>query len=298
MGSFIEFMTSDYVVGLAILVGIYAILAQAYNLAFGFAKLFNFAHVASYALGAYTTALLSTEMGWSFASCAAASPLVAGLSAILIGAVSLRLADDYFAIGTLALAAIVQAFLINWKSLTHGVLGIPGIPRPSFGEYSTYDNPKFLLLVVIFAVVVQMLLYWTMRGPFGRTLRAQGENFRAAQALGKDVVVARNLTFFISSAFAGLAGSFFALYLYYIDPSSFSLNEMVFALTIVIVGGPGAFWGCLAGTFIMVLLPEPLRFIDIPSSVLGQARQFLYACALFGVLYWRRRTLFPVERKI
>ena len=108
----------------------------------------------------------------------------------------------------------------------------------------------------------------------------------------------RNLSFLTASAFAGLSGSLFAYYINYIDPSSFSLTEMVFVLTIVVVGKPGSFWGCMAGAAFLVLLPEPLRFTPMPASILGPLRQLLYAVILFLVVYVNRARLFPTERKI
>ena len=95
-----------------------------------------------------------------------------------------------------------------------------------------------------------------------------------------------------------LAGSFFAYYINFIDPSSFGLHEMVFILSIVVLGKPGSFWGVVAATFFLVLLPEPLRFLEIDSSILGPMRQFLYAAVLFLVVYLRRGSLFPVERLV
>ena len=114
----------EYVIHLAILICIYAILAQSFNVCFGLGRLLNLAHIASYSLGAYATALLSTSgLEWSVLPCLAASMTVSAFFALLIGGISLKLQGDYFAIGTLAFAAIVNALLINWKSLTRGVLG-------------------------------------------------------------------------------------------------------------------------------------------------------------------------------
>ena len=90
----------------------------------------------------------------------------------------------------------------------------------------------------------------------------------------------------------------FAYYINYIDPSSFSLNEMVFVLSIVIVGKPGSFWGVCLATVFLVLLPEPLRQLEIPSSYLGPMRQLLHSLILFAVLFWKRETLFPKERTV
>lgn len=288
----------EYLIHLAILVGIYLILAQSFNVTVGLGKLFNLAHVAGYAVGAYVTALGSTELGMNPVQCMISSALLSGLFAFLLGGIALRLAGDYFAIGTLAFSAIVSALLINWKSLTHGVLGIPGIPRPEFGTLQLYDNSHFLVLVMGIVGVSLGVLYLLFVSSFARVLRAQSENRLAAMALGRDVRMVNTTAFFVSAFFAGLAGSLFAYYLNYIDPSSFAFSEMVFLLTIVVVGSPGSFWGCVASTVFLVLLPEPLRFIEIPSSILGPMRQLLHSLVLFAVVWLNRKKLFPSQREV
>jgi branched-chain amino acid transport system permease protein len=288
----------EYLIHLAILVGIYLILAQSFNVTVGLGKLFNLAHVAGYAVGAYVTALGSTELGMNPVQCMISSALLSGLFAFLLGGIALRLAGDYFAIGTLAFSAIVSALLVNWKSVTHGVLGIPGIPRPEFGTLQLYDNSRFLVLVVGMVVVSLGVLYLLFVSSFARVLRAQSENRLAAMALGRDVRMVNTTAFFVSAFFAGLAGSLFAYYLNYIDPSSFAFSEMVFLLTIVVVGSPGSFWGCVASTVFLVLLPEPLRFIEIPSSILGPMRQLLHSLVLFAFVWLNRKKLFPSQREV
>jgi branched-chain amino acid transport system permease protein len=298
MAALLEFLASEYVIHLAILVCMYIILAQGLNLTFGLGRLFNLAHVASFAIGAYATALLSVEAEAGFLVCILASMLTSGLFAILLGGISLRLTQDYFAIGTLAFSSVVSSLLINWKSLTRGVLGIPGIPRPEIFGFNFYNNTNFLVLIFLVAVLVQAFFFVLHRGAFGRFLRGQAEYDEAMLAIGRDTGLVRNISFLFSSATAGLAGSFFAYYLNYIDPSSFSLSEMVFVLTIVVVGRPGSFWGVTLGTAFLVLLPEPLRFVEINSAYLGPARQLLQAVILFAVVFINRRSLFPPQREV
>jgi len=298
MTAVLELLTSDYGVHLAILVSLYLIVAQSLNLTFGLGQLFNLAHVASYAVGAYATALLATDYAASFGACVVSSVLLSALFALLLGLISLRLSTDYFAIGTLAFSSVISALLVNWKSLTHGVLGVPGIPRPELFGIDFYENSNFLALIATIAIVSQAILYCLYMSPFGRSLRALAEFERAASSLGKDTPRTRNIAFCVSSGFAGLAGSFFSYYLNYIDPSSFGLGEMVFILTIVIVGGPGSFWGVIGATVFLVLLPEPLRFLDISSAYVGPMRQLINAIILFAVVWWKRDKLFPQRRTV
>ena len=298
MTSLLEFIASDYCIHLAILIALYLMLAQSLNLTFGLGQLFNLAHIASYAVGAYATALLSTDGGYSFGVCVLTSIVLSGLFATLLGAIALRLSSDYFAIGTLAFSSVISALLVNWRSLTHGVLGVPGIPRPELFGVDFNQNINFLLLIGACAILTQGAFVVLYISPFGRSLRALAEFERAAASLGKNTALIRNIAFCISSACAGLAGSFFAYYLNYIDPSSFGIGEMVFVLTIVIVGRPGSFWGVIAATFFLVLLPEPLRFLDISSAYLGPMRQLLHAVILFLVVWWKRDTLFPRRRQV
>ncbi|MCI5066545.1 branched-chain amino acid ABC transporter permease [bacterium] len=288
----------EYLIHLAILVGIYTILAQSLNLCFGLGGLFNLAHVASYAIGAYTTALLSTEFGLSLWYTFPASIVLGSILALPIAAISSKLTQDYFAIGTLAFSFVIVALLINWKSLTRGVLGIPGIPRPEILGVNFYENSNFLILTVLVATAAQLILALLFQSRFARGLKAQAEYEEAALSLARNTRRIRGISFFISAGYAGLAGSLFAYYINYIDPSSFSLTEMVFVLTIVVVGKPGSFWGVLGATFFLVLLPEPLRFLDISPSILGPMRQLLYAVILYGVVFFNRYKIFPLQRVI
>lgn len=288
----------DYLLHLAILVCIYMILAHSFNLVFGLGLLINLAHIAVYAIGAYTTALLSTEAGYGTVSCLLLSGVFAAVFALLIGGISLKLSQDYFAVGTLAFSSVVSALLINWKSLTRGVLGIPGIPRPELFQADFYNNRIFLYMMLVLVAVTLTSMYFIFRSPFSRSLRALAEYELAAQALGKNTRWVRTLSFMLSSFFAGVAGGTFAYYINYIDPSSFSLSEMIFVFTIIIVGRPGSFWGVTISTIFLVLLPEPLRFLDIPPSILGPMRQMIYALILFTTVYINRARIFPVKRTI
>lgn len=299
MTSALEFISSEYVIHLGILFCLYAILSQGFNIVFGLGGLFNLAHVAFFAVGAYASALLSTDFGWMLLPCLTTSTLLAGLFALLVGEISLVLSKDYFAMGTLSFAAIVSALLTNWKSLTHGVLGIPGIPRPAFLGLDCSIAINFLLLASALCILMQCIAYLFFRSRFARSLRTLALDELSAQALGRNPRALRNFAFFLSACFAGLAGSLFAFYLNFIDPSSFTLSEMVLVLTIAIVAKPGSFWGIFpSALLIVIVIPEALRWCEFPSSILGPLRQLLNALILFVIVYIFRKSLFPQQREV
>jgi branched-chain amino acid transport system permease protein len=284
-------MFENYILHLVILVAIYIILALGLNLALGFGGMVNLAIVAFYAIGAYTSALLALKLHAPFALALLAAALMAGLFGYLLSFPTVKLRGDYLVLGTLGFTIIVEVILKNWMQLTRGPLGIPGIPRPEILGVRFSTLPLYAGLVIAVAAIVFLLLRAVVRSPYGRVLKAIRDDEVAARALGKDVrsVKARALT--LSAAIAGVAGSLYAHYLTFIDPSTFGIAEVVFVLSIVLIGGAGSIWGSVAGAVLLVLLPEPLRFLPIPSDLIGGLRQGIYALLLVLVVLFRPQGL-------
>lgn len=290
-----------YVIHLVTQIGIFLILALSYNFILGLGRLFSLAHVSAYAIGAYTTAILGTYHGYGFFTCLILSVITSCLLSFLMAAISLKLTEEYFAIGTLAFSALISALLINWKSLTNGVLGIAGILSPVVFGHEVLSPTNFCLLVLSVCLVVTLFLRVIHDSPFARSMRAQAEADLVALAMGRNTTRLRTISLVIGSGTAGVAGTLFAYFLKYIDPSSFTLTEMVFILTIVIVGRPGSFPGAALSTIFLVLMPESLRFFDILQRVpgiLGPLRQLMYAVILFSVVFLFRHKMFPQKRTI
>jgi branched-chain amino acid transport system permease protein len=290
----------NYALHVGILIGIYLILSQSLNLILGLGQLFNLTHIASYAIGAYTFALLSTYLGINSIICVASALFLNSLLVVLVAMLSIRLEQDSFTIGTLALSLIVGAVLTNYQSVTNGVLGVTGIPRPAIGEIDFTDNVNFFLLTLICTLGCLFVLFIFFQNGFSRSFRAQAEYDKATLALGYNTHCIRFIGLLVASSCATIAGTLFASYVGYIDPSSFNFTEMIFVLTITIVGNtgsfwPGSFWGVVAATIFLVILPEPLRLIVLPPGVIGPARQMFYAIILFGVLCCKRNKIFSTR---
>jgi len=284
-------MIAPYINHLLILIGIYIILAVSLNLALGFTGLLNLGHIAFFGIGAYTSALL-VRAGVPFIIAFIAAGLLAAVFGYLLVLATRRLKGDYLALATLGFSFVVTSVMLNWRGLTRGPLGIPGIAKPSFLGMSIASNFNYLIFVLIVCVLTIIIINAIVKSPFGRLLEATRDDEIGLRVLGKNTFKLKYKAMMVSAFFAGIAGSLFAHYITYIDPSSFTLSEIILIFTIVIVGGIASIRGSVVATFIIILIPEALRFIALPSAVLGPARQIIYALLLLGILLFRPRGLF------
>lgn len=273
------------------MIAIYVTLAASLNLAAGYTGLLSLCHAAFYGLGAYTTALLMVGAGWGFFPAVAVAVLLTGLSSLLISVPSLRLRGDYFVLATLGFQMIVFALLYNWVTLTRGPYGIPGIPVPSVFGVTVDSVFRFFVFTAAVGSATLVLLWLLSHSPFGRVLRAVRDDELAAAALGKNVTALKTTAFVLAACFAAVPGGLFASYMRYIDPTSFTLTESIFIVAIVVIGGAGSFAGPVAGAALMVLLPEALRFLQIPDSVAANLRQVVYGLLLIVLMRFRPQGL-------
>src|SRR3989338_5688379 len=272
----------EYAVHLTILICIYIILVTSLNLALGFTGLLNLGHIAFFGIGAYTSALL-TKAGVPFIIAFLAAGIFASIFGYLLVLVTRKLKGDYLALATLGFSFVVYSMLLNLTSLTRGPLGIPGIAKPSILSLVIKSNSAYLIFVALITLVSCIIIYRIVRSPFGRLLEATRDDELGLQVLGKNTFALKCKAMMISAFFAGIAGSVYAHYITYIDPGSFMLGEIILMLTIVIVGGIASLKGSVVATFLIVLIPELLRFFHLPSSVLGPVRQMLYALILISI---------------
>jgi len=284
-------MISAYFVHLLILVGIYLILAISLQLALGYTGLLNLGHIAFYAIGAYTSALLTLN-GFPFWFGFLMAGIVAAIFGFLLSIPTNKLKGDYLALATLGFSFLIYAVALNWTSLTRGPLGLPGIPKPSLFGFAISNNNSFLILTIIVAVISCLIIKRIIDSPFGKVLEGVRDDELAIKILGKNTFKIKSLALAISAFFAGIAGSLYAAYITFIDPSSFTLLQLIPVISIVIVGGLASLKGTIIATIILVLLPEPLRFIGFPSSIVGPARQIIYALLLLLILIFKPKGFF------
>ena len=280
-----------YVIHLLILIGIYAILALSLQLALGYGGLLNIGHIAFYGIGAYTSALLSMA-GYPFWFCILSAGVLASVFGFLLSIPTNRLKGDYLALSTIGFSFVAYAVMINWNTVTRGPLGIPGIPRPSIFGIGFSDNVNFLILTVVVTIFTYLFIYRIVSSPFGKVLEAIRDDTLATKSLGKNTFKVKSIALATSAFFAGIAGSLFAHYITYIDPSSFSFTQIIPILLIVMIGGLASLPGSIFASIILVLIPEPLRFIGFSSSIIGPARQIIYTIILLLILNYQPRGFF------
>ena len=281
----------EYLLHLLILIGIYVMLSQSLSLSAGFGGMISLAHAGFYGVGAYTAALLAVNYHMSFLLTLPIAMLLSGLLALIVSAIALRTIDDYFIVCTLGIQVVVFSMMNNWMSLTRGPLGIPGIPGIKFFGVAIESKWAFLLLTLIFASFIFFFLKKLTSSAFGRTLRALSEDEIFTQSLGKNVYFTKVIAFTVSAMIAAVPGVLYAHYISYIDPTSFTVDESIFILSIVIIGGMRNLWGCVIASAFLVLLPEALRFVGMPSGIAANMRQIIYGAVLVFMMFRYSRGL-------
>jgi len=270
----------EYILHILVIAGIYIILTLSLNLIVGFTGLPALGHAAFMCIGAYTSSLLALNMGVSPWIGLIIGACFAAVSGVVIGYPAVRLKGDYLALATFGLGVIVYSISKNWVSFTRGPMGLPGIQGFSIFSFELSETWSYLLLVLIFVIITIFICRRIVNSPFGRILRSIREDETASEALGKDTNKHKLMVFIIGAFFAGIAGSLYAHYITFIDPSSFTVMESITILLMVIFGGMGSISGSIVGALILVIFPELLRFLGMPSSIAAPARQMIYGLLL------------------
>jgi branched-chain amino acid transport system permease protein len=285
----------EYLLHILIFMAIYAIAGASFNLLVGYAGLFSLAHAGLFGVGAYASALLTLRLDWPPLLAALAGMAIAAATSAVVALPSLRVSGDYLIVTSFGIQVLLYSLFLNWTSLTRGPMGLPGIPAASALGLEVRGHAGSLALALGALLLTVAVLRCVVVSPFGRVLRAIREDEVATSALGKDVYRFKVLAFVVAGMLAAVGGSLYAHYVSFIDPYSFTLDESVFMLSIVIVGGTATLRGPLVGAVILVGVPEMLRFLGLPQSAAAAIRQMFFGALL--VLFMRLRPLGIVGEK-
>ena len=287
-----------YLIAISISILIYMLMASGLALQYGFTGLVNFGYVGFFAIGAYTSGLLSLQ-GVPLPLSFVAAMLVAAAAAYPLGIITLRLGGDYLAIITLGFSETVRMILMKEEWLTHGVHGVPGLPRvfDDWAGFSSGDLSVLALLLVV-NIVVFALIGYLVRSPFGRIIASIRDNEVAVSALGKSPATFKTRSLMLGSALGGLAGAFQAHYVTFISPEQFVPLITFYVWIAIILGGPNRIVGIVTGTIILLSFLEGSRFLrDFVGGVsevqLASVRFWIVGMALICTILYRPQGLFP-----
>jgi branched-chain amino acid transport system permease protein len=275
----------EYILHILIFISLYTILSQSLTLTAGYSKLLSLAHAGFYGIGAYTSAILSINYGWGFLPSLLLALLITGVIALVISAISIRTIDDYFIVCTLGIQIIFFSIFNNWQGFTNGPLGIPNIPDISIFGWLIDSKWEFLIVSSFFTLLIWWLLNNITQSSFGKVLLALSEDEIFTTSLGKNVSKAKITSFTLGAIFSSIAGVLYAHYISYVDPTSFTIDESIFILSIVIIGGMKKMKYIFLATLFLFVLPEILRFVNFPNSVASNLKQITYGIALIVVIF-------------
>ena len=282
----------EYLFHIIIMLNIYIMLTLSANLTIGMANLLTMCQAAFYGIGAYIGTFFLMQFNLPFVVIAILVLLLTGVFSFLVSFASVRLKGDYFVIATMGFQLIVYTILYNWTDVTRGPYGISGIPGIKlFGIFEISGIYAYLVLSLIVTGIVVYLFHHLVKSPFGRALNAIRADEIMVKSMGRNTVMLKSWAFFLSAAVAGLAGVIYASYVSYIDPTSFTLDESIFIISALFIGGIGNTKGPILGALFVVLLPELLRFVGLPDSIAANLRQIIYGLALILVMYYRPQGL-------
>ena len=278
----------EYFLHIVIMVNIYIVLVLSANLPIGMANLLTLGQAAFYGIGAYISAFFLMQYNLPFVVVVLAVMLLTGLFSYMVSFASVKLKGDYFVLATLGFQMIVYTVLYNWTSVTRGPYGIPGIPSVKLaGIWNVSGVYGYFFLTCMVVVAAGFLFRSVKYSPYGRVLRAMRNDELVVAAMGRNPVSFKSWAFFLSAAFSGLAGLMYASYVSYIDPTSFTLDESIFIISALFIGGTGNIRGPILGAVFVVVLPELLRFVGLPNAIVANMRQIIYGLALIGVMLYR-----------
>ncbi len=270
---------------------IFAIVTLSLNILSGMTGLFSVGFIAFYGIGAYTSAILTTALGFPVPLAMFLAGIVSAVLSLTLSLPTMRLKGMYFAVATLAFGEIMYQLFLNWTAVTGGTKGIKGIPTlelfgTSFRSYSRYYYVILAILILIILLARNLISSRT-----GRAMLSIRENDIAAEAVGVNVPQYKMISFLISTFFAGIAGALYAHMIRYVSPESFVNGESAAVLAMMVVGGIGSIPGAIVGGIGLTVLPEFMRF-------LGNIRMVLYGASIVLIVIFAPRGLGGLIEKI
>jgi branched-chain amino acid transport system permease protein len=280
------FLADAYMLYVANMIGFAVIAATGLNLLTGFTGQISLGHAAFVGIGAYTSAILVTRLGFSFWLSIPFAGLVAAAAGMVIGIPSLRVKGLYLCIATLAAQFIFEFIFIHWESMTKGITGIH-VPPPKIGNFEFTTEKEFYWITLFFVILAVGYARNLVRSRMGRAFVAIRDRDLSAEIIGINLFRYKLSAFAVSSFYAGVAGALWVTFLKVVTPDHFPFILSIQYLAMIIVGGLGSILGSIFGAVFMTLIPEILNYLSEVVKVYAPGREEIFVPlkeVIFGVL--------------
>lgn len=277
-----------YIVNLLTLIAIFAILSSSMNVLLGYGGIFSAAHAVFMGLGAYAAAQIALSFTPDILVGCLVAAVLAALLSVCLALPALRVRGEYFVAASLGLQMLATTVFSEAKSLTGGMGGLTGIPQATLFGLNLGNGALFLVFCLVMLAAVMAVIVLLMRGSFGRSLMALRDNESAAEALGKNVALLKTLATVAGCAMAGVAGALFAFHMQFVNGESFTLDQSILIVAMLIIGGTGTLSGPVVGAIALLLLPAALSFIPgLPPEHIGAVQQMIYGFLMMVLMMFR-----------
>lgn len=282
----------EYLLHILIIVNIFIPLALSLDLVVGRTGILSILHAGMYGLGAYVTAVSTKIYGLSFSTSVLIGIIITACFAYALSRVFSRLKGDYYALGSLGASIILFSLFMNLTGLTGGPVGIANIPPPSFFSVAINEKISFFFFSLLVMGILYGIVHILTSSRFGLIIQAIRDESLATKVFGYRVESYKNAVFVMAAVMASIVGSVYATYISFINPFSFTLNESILMLTMIIIGGLASKRGAIFGAVFVIVLPELLRFVGLPDSIGAQLRLAIYGAIILYLMYKKPTGLF------
>ena len=267
------------------MIGIYSILTLSTNLLIGYGGIVSMSQASIFGIACYTVAIL-TMAGWSWWLALIPAIILTILVNVLLTIPSLRASGFCYMVITFAFSKIMTTGFSSWE-ITGANYGLFGIPRANFFGLSINNGLRLMIFVMCFLVVCFYIANRLIKSPYGQLVEAIRQDSTAVEALGKSTLKIKVINSAVSGVFAAIAGGLYAQYITYIESTNFN-QDVSFNLTVyVFLGGAATMGGSIAGPVFMLLIPQLISMLPLPTGMVGPFQQVLYGLLLVGFMMFK-----------
>lgn len=278
----------NYLFSVLTLITIFGIAASSLNILVGYAGIFSVAHAIFFGVGAYAGAQFALHLSSDVLLASIVAALIAGVFSLLLAIPALRVRGEYFVAASLGLQMVGITVFSEAHFFTGGHGGLVGIPPATLFGMEVSSPGTFLLVSFVLLLVILLIIRLLMISSFGRALKSIRDNETAAESFGKNVPKIKTIAMFVGCAFAGVAGTLFAFHMMFVNVESFTFDQSILMLAMVVIGGVGTLSGPLIGAIVLLSLPAILSFMSfIPATEIGTVQQFIYGVLMAILMIFR-----------